>query len=721
MNLPARSATLEDRQSVSPKSNPRLRLELAKAFRKHPVPLAESLFQSLTEARNEPPAKQFGQLEDWERAHFMAAIEIAAKWLKGDGDRWCELFAGWIHSRLFVSADGESGPVAYPASRTLALAKGRWLTILTPKLSGQAVEALASQLDRVISLLGGSARRKLKILFIGDCIQYEIVTALLGACVLEQIDFTPVMLHERVQAALRNRVRTLDPGEFDLIFFSPFSHAFVPEYDQLLRPKASLCRTTDLLAAVDILLEDVLRSVQVIAKHFRCPIYIHNTAGTIQTFGVTRGLLKNIASWRNRRLSAKVINSRISRYCADPAFEGRVRLIDENSVRDGMTNMQLARVLHCGELFHPTRLGVELGRRTCFTAIYSQAFLVTKKVVVCDLDNTLWRGVIGEGAVAHCVDRQAILKDLRTRGVLLSINSKNSENNVQFSGGVLQTIDFVAPRINWLPKVQNMASIVAELNFKVKDCVFVDDRPDELERMQETFPEMVTLNAENPATWGYLAHWRDHLPLAQEEDRTTLYHERVARQSFLTSGNPGEVDPEDEIAAIQKLQLRLKIEEAGPSNLSRVAELINRTNQFNLCGSRTTVQELAGRMGDGHRTLIASAQDKFGNMGMVGVMRVNWTPAGLEIPIFVLSCRVFGFGIEYALLNAVKRLTAPDSCLIGHYHETHYNQPGRDLYRKAGMLWDGAKWSGRVADLRDNPSWLTVQYRVSPAAELTNP
>ena len=85
---------------------------------------------------------------------------------------------------------------------------------------------------------------------------------------------------------------------------------------------------------------------------------------------------------------------------------------------------------------------------------------------MCDLDNTLWSGVIGEGSVTHYLERQVLLKGLKHRGVLLSVNSKNDPKNVHWSGAALQAEDFVAARINWDSKVDNMASIRDELNLE---------------------------------------------------------------------------------------------------------------------------------------------------------------------------------------------------------------------------------------------------------------
>ncbi len=462
-------------------------------------------------------------------------------------------------------------------------------------------------------------------------------------------------------------------------------------------------------------------TIDVLAKQFQCPIYVHNTAGTIQSFGTVSGIAKNLISRRNRNVARQLVNAGLARYLEKPNLDGRVQVLDENSVRSQKSAGELGRVYFDSHAYHPTRLGVEVGRGPYFEAIYATAFLVKKKVIVCDLDNTLWDGVIGEGAVSHRLDRQTILKGLRQKGVLLSINSKNDPKNVRWSGAALQAEDFVAPRINWDSKVANMANIRDELNLKIKDFVFVDDRPDELERVQNAFPEILTLNATQPKTWRLLSLWQRGLRPDTEEDRTRLYHERVEREQFLNSFSEGGGLLEDEAEAFEKLKLSVKIEEAGRSGLKRAVELINRTNQFNLCGSRTTLRELEDGLGVQHAIITASAADKFGSMGVVGVMKVDHKPDRLEIPIFVLSCRAFGFGIEYALLNAVKALAPWDQTIAGHYKETQFNEPCRQLYPSSGMHWDGSFWVGRIADLRPDPKWLTVENRLATKLSLAGP
>jgi FkbH-like protein len=691
---------------------------LAAALRENQVVLSRALHDAVREeacATWKVP-QRFEEVEEWGRSQLLTTIDLLAGWLETGDPLYQELFAGWVQSRMIADLSIEGAPGDYQPDKALEFAKVAWTRTLQAQVPAEAIPILVANLDQAASLLSKPTLKRPRILFIGDCVQFEAIAALSGPCVGAQIRFESTILNERVQPVLRSRIRAFRPDEFDLVFFSPFSHRYLPEYEALLNPGSLFWPRAKTAALVDALLKEVCSTLDTLAGQLQCPIYVHNTAGTIQSFGRISGLAKNVLSRRNRRRTREVVNEGISGYLQQPGMESRVRLLDENALRAGRTELELGQTYFDSHAFHPTRLGVDLGRRLYFEAVYATTFLASKKVVVCDLDNTLWNGLIGEGAVTHYLDRQAILKELRRRGVLLSINSKNDPNNVHWTGAALEPDDFVAPQINWKPKVANMAAIRDELNLKLKDFVFLDDRPDELERMQNAFPEILVLNSTEAATWGLLSHWQKNLPSQADEDRTKLYHERVQREQFVNELSRSSAVVEDETAALAALQISVKIVEASRSSLKRAAELVNRTNQFNLCGSRTTARELEDGMGASHSVILAEAGDKFGSMGVVGVMRVDWKPDGAEIPIFVLSCRAFGFGIEYALLHSVKSLVQGDYPIVGLYKETQSNQPCRQLYPASGMHWDGKRWIGNIADLPADPAWLKIENRIAAKA-----
>ena len=153
----------------------------------------------------------------------------------------------------------------------------------------------------------------------------------------------------------------------------------------------------------------------------------------------------------------------------------------------------------------------------------------------------------------------------------------------------------------------------------------------------------------------------------------------------------------------------MRIESASEGGIPRIVELVNRTNQFNVAASRIGLAEMRQSLRNGDLVLVASAEDKFGSMGVVGVMQVSRKQDRIEIPVFVLSCRAFGFGVEYALLNSLKGRFPADCAIVGHYRETSQNGPGRRLYLESGMKREGDCWVGKVGDLPNDPEWLDIQ------------
>ncbi len=229
----------------------------------------------------------------------------------------------------------------------------------------------------------------------------------------------------------------------------------------------------------------------------------------------------------------------------------------------------------------------------------------------------------------------------------------------------------------------------------------------------EILPEVGTLDAESGDVWRRLALLAELLPEQDEMDRTLAYKQREQRQSFLE-------DPETAAAEqrelFRRMQLTVTIRLAQAKELKRVAELINRTNQFNMCGTRTTLRETTEwHESPRHSIFVVEAGDRFGSMGVVSVAVVAETEKGFEIPVFVLSCRVFGYGVERALVNHVLRMAAEAGggaglrSVVGLFTETPYNEPCRRAYPDAGFVWEENVWVHRGGEAVEDPDWLRIE------------
>jgi FkbH-like protein len=290
-----------------------------------------------------------------------------------------------------------------------------------------------------------------------------------------------------------------------------------------------------------------------------------------------------------------------------------------------------------------------------------------KKVVVCDLDNTLWGGVVGDdgpqnlklGApdpVGECFSAfQKALQGLRSRGILLAISSKNEEKFAlavieEHPAMVLRKKDFVAWRINWNDKAKNIAELAEELNLGLDSFVFLDDSPQERDQVRQLLPEVFTPDL--PKSPSEFAPFLSSLNCfetanlgAEDFERTNMYQAERGRKEAL------EVSSDIE-SWLQSLQTEVRAAPLRQDSLARAAQLLNKTNQFNLSLRRLdekTFWDWASQPGNAAYTFHVS--DRFGDFGLTGVASFSLTGGEARIVDFVMSCRVMGKKVEEALLG----------------------------------------------------------------------
>lgn len=332
-----------------------------------------------------------------------------------------------------------------------------------------------------------------------------------------------------------------------------------------------------------------------------------------------------------------------------------------------------------------------------------------KKLVVVDLDDTLWGGVVGDLGWQNLklgghdylgeayVDFQSALKSLRNQGVLLAIASKNEESVAlealaKHPEMVLRPEDFTAYRINWNDKAANIAELAAELNLGLQSVVFVDDNPVERARVREALPEV------------YVPDW--------PEDKT-LFASRLLELDCFDSAY---ITPEDALRnqayATEKqrafsrktvssaeewllsLDTEVAVEEFGEGNRVRVVQLLNKTNQMNLTTRRVSEQELQAWLKQGDRKLWAfRVKDKFGDSGLTGVLSLEVDADRGLITDFVLSCRVMGRHVENAMVAFAAKCCAGRGIreLRANYLPTPKNKPCLKFWSSSGFLFEPAE------------------------------
>jgi FkbH-like protein len=309
------------------------------------------------------------------------------------------------------------------------------------------------------------------------------------------------------------------------------------------------------------------------------------------------------------------------------------------------------------------------------------------KVLVLDCDNTLWRGVIGEDGVEGitlpdaCLRVQRFAVELQTKGILLCLASSNIERDVldvfkRKPGMALKTEHIISHRINWQPKSDNLSSLARELDLGLDSFVFLDDNPIECAKMRAALPQVVTLQLPpDDEIDSFLSRlWVfDQMAVSTEDTvRTALYRENAARQRHGDSSA-------DLSAFVASLELQIDIASPQESEWPRVAQLTQRTNQFNFTTVRRSESELRTAHSSGSLILRVNVRDRFGDYGLVGLMVATCTDRALVVDMLLLSCRALGRGVEHAMLRRLGELSAERGLAYVDlpYEPTSRNEPAR--------------------------------------------
>lgn len=344
------------------------------------------------------------------------------------------------------------------------------------------------------------------------------------------------------------------------------------------------------------------------------------------------------------------------------------------------------------------------------------------KAVAVDLDNTLWGGVLGEEGVnriqigpehpgAAYLDLQRALMELHDRGILLTICSKNSEPEALSAletrpEMLLRPGHFAAKAINWNDKAANLQQLAQELNIGLDSMVFLDDNPAERERVRQALAEVTVLELPDDP-YLYASTVRDcplfqRLRLSKEDlNRTELYQQQHARQSLQQAA--GSIDE-----YLLGLEMAARIEPLGEDNLERIAQLTQKTNQFNLTTRRyapAQLQQMAGR--SEWRVAGMRLADRFGDNGLIGVLILRMCGMACEIDTLLLSCRVIGRRAETAMLAAAAEMASKAGArlLEGRFIPTERNAPASDFYPSHGFVLEREDADGQLwrLDLKEHP------------------
>lgn len=339
-----------------------------------------------------------------------------------------------------------------------------------------------------------------------------------------------------------------------------------------------------------------------------------------------------------------------------------------------------------------------------------------RKLIVLDLDDTLWGGIVGDAGVDGLVlgppdpvgealaDFQSALKALTRRGVILALASKNEETIAlevfrSHPEMVLQLDDISAWRINWNDKAANIVELANELNLGLQSVVFIDDSPAERDRVRDALPEVLVPEWPKDKTLysSALKQLRcfDQSDVSEEDrSRVQMYAAERARKNILSNVSSTE-------EWLKTLDIQVRCEQICLANMQRTVQLLNKTNQMNLRTRRLSEAELDLWVGSGDREMFTfRVTDKFGDQGLTGILGLEFFEDRAEITDFVLSCRVMGRKVEETMLYvAAERACAhKKERVIAPYRPTPKNKPCYTFFEK---VWKAQKGGEDIVFILD--------------------
>jgi FkbH-like protein len=330
----------------------------------------------------------------------------------------------------------------------------------------------------------------------------------------------------------------------------------------------------------------------------------------------------------------------------------------------------------------------------------------SKKCLVLDLDNTLWHGVIGEDGLQGIVlgegsavgeahlSLQRYAKQLMDRGIILAVCSKNDiataeEAFKSHPEMILKRTDFAAFMANWIDKAENLKAIARQLNLGLDSLVFVDDNPAERSRIRRALPMVAVPELPSDAA-GYVrciadaGYFESVSFTSDDQQRSAQYAANAARETL--RGSAENIDD-----FLHSLEMTMESRSFAPVDLTRITQLINKTNQFNPTTRRYTINDIARLVaGTENLTLQFRLADRFGDNGLVSAMILLRHPKEqdvLVIDTWVMSCRVFGRQVEFEAMNiaveAARRLGVRG--FRAEYVPTAKNGVVRELFPNLGF------------------------------------
>ena len=335
-----------------------------------------------------------------------------------------------------------------------------------------------------------------------------------------------------------------------------------------------------------------------------------------------------------------------------------------------------------------------------------------KKAIAVDLDDTLWGGIVGDDGVEGLSIGQetsigqaysafqSYLKELKRLGVILNVISKNEHENaiagLNHPDGTLRPDDFVLIKANWNPKSHNLSEMAEELSLLPESFVFFDDNPAEREIIRQSLPDVAI--PESGRVEHYISaidrsgFFETTLLSADDDRRAEMYRENMERARARATFT----DYHDYLLS---LEMTADIRSFEPLYLPRIAQLTNKSNQFNLTARRYTEEEIRATASDGNYiTLYGKLMDRFGDNGLVSVIIGRIDGDILHIELWLMSCRVIKRDMEFAMMDELvaQCRTAGIKTIMGYYYPAAKNGMVQNFYATQGFYRESEDKQGNT-------------------------
>ena len=369
--------------------------------------------------------------------------------------------------------------------------------------------------------------------------------------------------------------------------------------------------------------------------------------------------------------------------------------------------------------------------------LVSARYGLSKKVLVLDLDNTVWGGGIGDdgpdgivigretprGEAYTCLQEYGLR--LRQRGVVLAVSSKNDDRTARqgfaHPDSVLRVEDFSAFKANWDPKDENIRSIAHELSLGLDSFVFADDNPFERSLVAAQLPSVTVPElGDDPASFARILdrnQFFEPLAISSEDlDRLNQYAGNAKRNELqATYLNYGEF--------LASLDMSAEVGSFIPTYLDRIAQLTGKTNQFNLTTKRYSAAEIASiAQNNQYVTRYIRLSDRFGDNGLISASIGRIEGETLHVELWLMSCRVLKRDVELLMLDELVRAAQQTGVelLRGYYFRTAKNEMVQNHYGKLGFVCtrnsnDSSEWTLHIKGYQPHNKYIHLRHKTGSA------